>query len=102
MGEWEVAKSVVKSTKYCDVLKQSKVVDDTYTYCIEKIYVKSMNRNEVRFSVYKDTVRGQERYIPRSLDVTEIELIELIRNSLSKKIFSNEFIEMLKQELSKI
>lgn len=41
-------------------------------YCIEKIFVKSMKRNEIRFAVYKDTVRGDDIYFPRSLDVTEL------------------------------
>ena len=97
-----MGKSIIKTTKYCNILKQSKVIDGSYTYCIEKIYVKSKKSNEIRFSVYKDTVRGDETYIPRSLDVTEIELIELIKESFSQKLFSNEFVEMLKQELSKI
>ena len=54
----------------------------------------------LRFCVYKVTRRGDETYIPRSLDVTE--LIELIKESISRKVFSKGFIEMLKQEISKI
>ncbi|NGT58822.1 hypothetical protein G6Y98_08285 [Clostridium perfringens] len=68
-------------------------------YCIEKIFVKSMKRYEIRFAVYKDTVRGDDIYVTRSLDVTELELMELIKKSIKEKVFSNEFIEMLRQEL---
>ena len=68
-------------------------------YCIEKIFVKSMKRNEIRFAVYKDTVRGDDIYFPRSLDVTELELMELIKKSIKEKVFSDDFIDMLKQEL---
>ncbi|CAG9712612.1 hypothetical protein CNEO_1720044 [Clostridium neonatale] len=50
--------------------------------------------------MYKDTVRGDNRYVPRSLDVTEIQLLELIKKAIKQKVFSNEFIEMLKQELN--
>lgn len=39
--------------------------------------------------------------MPRSLDVTELELIELIKESIREKVFSHEFIEMLKQEINK-
>lgn len=53
----------------------------------------------IRFSVYKDTVRGDDIYVPRSLDVTELELIELIKKFIEEKVFSDDFIEMLKQEL---
>ena len=95
-------KKVIKSTKYCDLLLQARLNDSEYTYCIERIYVKAKKTEEIRFSLYKDTVKSDNRYIPRSLDVTELELIELIKESISRKVFSEEFIEMLKQEINKI
>ena len=95
-------REVIKSTKYCDLLSQASLVDQDYTYCIERIYVKSKKTEEIRFSLYKDTVKSDNRYILRSLDVTELELIELIKESISRKVFSEEFIEMLKQEINKI
>ncbi|MGG7179247.1 hypothetical protein ACQPU1_16880 [Clostridium paraputrificum] len=93
---------IIKETKYCKIINQGKVGDDEYTYSIEKIYIKELKRNEIRFCVYKATRRGDETYIPRSLDVTELELIELIKEALKEKVFSEEFIEMLKQEISKV
>lgn len=32
---------IIKSTKYCNILSQAKVDDEEYTYCIERIFVKS-------------------------------------------------------------
>lgn len=93
---------IIKETKYCKIINQGKVGEGEYTYSIEKIYIKELKRDEVRFCVYKVTRRGDETYIPRSLDVTELELIELIKESISRKVFSEEFIEMLKQEINKI
>ena len=93
---------VIKETKYCKIISQGKVGEGEYTYSIEKIYIKELKRDEVRFCVYKVTRRGDETYIPRSLDVTELELIELIKESISRKVFSEEFIEMLKQEINQI
>ena len=93
---------VIKETKYCKIISQGKVGEGEYTYSIEKIYIKELKRDEVRFCVYKVTRRGDETYIPRSLDVTELELIELIKKSIREKVFSEEFIETLKQEISKI
>ena len=93
---------IIKETKYCKIISQGKVGEGEYTYSIEKIYIKELKRDEVRFCVYKVTRRGDEAYIPRSLDVTELELIELIKESISRKVFSEEFIEMLKQEINKI
>lgn len=94
-----VEKVFIKSTKYCNILNQARVDDEEYTYRIERIFVKSKRREEIRFAVYKDTVRGDDIYVPRSLDVTELELMELIKKSIKGKVFSDEFIEMLKQEL---
>lgn len=93
---------IIKETKYCKIINQGKVGDGKYTYTVEKIYIKELKRNEVRFCVYKATRRGDETYIPRSLDVTEVELIELIKNSIKEKVFSDEFIESLKQEINKV
>lgn len=93
---------IIKETKYCKIIKQGKIGDNGYTYTIEKIYIKELKRNEVRFCVYKASRRGDETYIPRSLDVTELELIELIKESIREKVFSDEFIEILKQEISQI
>ena len=91
---------IIKETKYCKIISQGKIGEGEYTYSIEKVYIKELKRDEVRFCVYKATRRGDETYIPRSLDVTE--LIELIKESISRKVFSKGFIEMLKQEISKI
>ena len=92
---------IIKETKYCKIISQGKVGEGEYTYSIEKIYIKELKRDEVRFCVYKVTRRGDEAYIPRSFDVTELELIELIKESIREKVFSDEFIEMLKQEINK-
>lgn len=93
---------IIKETKYCKIISQGKVGEGEYTYSIEKIYIKELKRDEVRFCVYKETRRGDETYIPRSLDVTELELIELIKESISRKVFSEGFIEMLKQEINQV
>ena len=93
---------IIKETKYCKIKSQGKVGEGEYTYSIEKIYIKELKRDEVRLCGYKATRRGDETYIPRSLDVTELELIELIKESISRKVFSEGFIEMLKQEINKV
>ena len=93
---------IIKESIYCKIINQGKVGEGDYTYSIEKIYIKELKRDEVRFCVYKSTRRGDETYIPRSLDVTELELIELIKESIREKVFSEGFIEMLKQEINKI
>ncbi|MCI5750301.1 hypothetical protein ACSXBY_08750 [Clostridium perfringens] len=92
-------KKIIKKTKYCNIVEQVKVADNEYTYTIEKIYIKALKRNELRFYVYKCTRRGDETYIPRSLDVTEEELIV---QALRTKMFLEKFITTIKEELNKL
>lgn len=94
-----MARKVIKDTKYCQVLIQGKLVDEKYTYCIEKIFIKTLKRDEIRFSLYKDTIRSTERYIPRSLDVTEEQLLQLIKAAVAEGVFSKDFIKDLSEIL---
>ena len=91
---------IIKETSYCKIYNKVSIEDGDYYSCIERIEVKEKQRQEIRFALYKDTIRGDNRYIPRSLDVTEIQLLDLLRLAIKEKVFSDEFIDMLKQELS--
>ena len=42
---------IIKETKYCKIISQGKVGEGEYTYSIEKIYIKELKRDEVRFCV---------------------------------------------------
>lgn len=97
-----MGKKIIKKTKYCNIVEQVKIADNEYTYTIEKIFIKALKRNELRFCVYKCTRRGDETYIPRSLDVTEEEFQELIVQAIRNKMFSGEFITTVKEELNKL
>ena len=52
---------VVKETRYCKVLRQAKIRDNNVAYGIEKIFVKELNQEEIRFVYFKDTVRREEQ-----------------------------------------
>lgn len=91
---------LIKDTKYCEIHNQGRYVDNNYTYCIEKIYVKKLKRFEIRFSLYKDLTGHPEKYIARSLDVTELEFISLLKDALEKNVFSPEIIVAMAKLLS--
>jgi hypothetical protein len=95
-----ITQKIIKETKYCEIHNQGRYVDEDYTYCIEKIYVKGLKRFEIRFSLYKDLKNHTEKYIARSLDVTELELVELFKDSIANNVFSSELIEMLRKVLN--
>ncbi|MCB2354728.1 hypothetical protein [Clostridium estertheticum] len=90
-----MARKIIKETKYCQVLSQGKLADEEYTYCIEKIFIKDKKRDEIRFSLYKDTMKSKERYVPRSLDVTEEQLLQLMKEAIAGAVFSKEFVKSL-------
>lgn len=56
---------------------------------IDKIKVKSENREEVKFTLYTDTFMMERQFILRSLDLTEKQLLELIKKAIKGKVFSN-------------
>ena len=56
---------------------------------IDKIKVKSENREEVKFALYTDTVMMERPFILRSLDLTEKQLLELIKKAIKGKVFSD-------------
>lgn len=76
---------VIKETNYCKIYSKVSIEDDQYNSCIERIEVKEKQREEIRFALYKDTIRGNNRYVPRSLYVTELQLLELIKKAIQKK-----------------
>ncbi len=51
--------NIVKSTKYCNILKQAKIQDGENVYAIEEIYIKELKRIEVRFAWYKINGNGE-------------------------------------------
>ena len=84
---------VVKETRYCKVLRQAKIRDNNVAYGIEKIFVKELNQEEIRFVYFKDTVRP--------LDLPEDDLIKLMKVSIKQNVFSKEFVCKLKGILDK-
>lgn len=87
----------ITETKYCKVLRQAKIREGNIGYGIEKIFVKALNQEEIRFVYFKDTLRKKQQLIARPLDLPEDDLIELIKESLNKNVFSKEFILNLKE-----
>lgn len=87
---------VIKETRYCKVLKQAKIRENNVAYGIEKIFVKDLNQEEIRFVYFKDTYRQDEQLVPRPLDLPEDDLIKLIELSIKQNVFSKEFVGKLK------
>ncbi len=96
---------LVKETRYCKVLRQAKIRDNNVAYGIEKIFVKELNQEEIRFVYFKDIIKGsimmEEQLVARPLDLPEDDLIRLMELSIKQNVFSKEFVGKLKEILDK-
>ncbi len=96
---------LVKETKYCKVLRQAKIRANNVAYGIEKIFVKELNQEEIRFVYFKDIIKGsimmEEQLVARPLDLPEDDLIKLIELAIKQNVFSKEFVGELKEILNK-
>ena len=87
---------VIKTTDYCTILQQSILDKGTYAYGIERIIVNDGDgKEEIRWVFFKDTIRGKKQLIARPLDLPEQDLIELLSNAISDKVFSEKFLNKL-------
>lgn len=92
-----MAKKAIKETKYCSLISQSIIADEEYTYALEKIIVKPQgNREELRFSVYKDQQRYGMKLLVRPLDLQEELFLQLLKKAIDDNLFSKKFITQLK------
>jgi hypothetical protein len=88
-----------KRTHYCDLLAQGTSQEGEDISAVEKIFIKDIRREEIRFAWYKEEKNGTRRFIPRPLDLTEDELLLLLKDGLDKGVFSTKFRGNLKKFL---
>lgn len=86
-----------KETKYCKIIRSVTVEDGNERFAIEKIYIKSLQRYEVRICLYRDCRDRVNKLIPRPVDIRQDKLLSLILLGIKAGILDNEF----KKELIK-
>lgn len=86
-----------KETKYCKILKSIHTKDKEgmgYTYAFEKLFIKELEREEIRICLYKDMRdrSGQisNRMLVRPVDLTEMEFVELFQKAFNENLFTDE------------
>ncbi|MFD0824340.1 hypothetical protein ACT8ZR_01545 [Neobacillus sp. M.A.Huq-85] len=90
--------NVIKATKYCNLLAQGTTQEGEDISAVEKIFIKALKREEIRFAWYKEK-NGVRYFQPRPLDLTEDELFDLLKDGVNKGVFSEKFRENLKEVL---
>jgi len=62
---------------------------------IERIHVKELDQVEIRFSWWPEG-----KFVPRPLDLPENDLLDLIREAISEGVFTQPFIDGLRDMLN--
>ena len=86
-----------KETKYCKIIRSVTVEDGDERFAIEKIYIKSLQRYEVRICLYRDCRDRINKLSPRPVDLTIDKFVALILVGLKAGVLDDDF----KQELIK-
>ncbi|HBG0818216.1 hypothetical protein NFZ15_014830 [Clostridioides difficile] len=84
-----------KETKYCKIIKSVDLVDDEEIFSLEKIYIKSLKREEIRIALYKNCRDRERKFIARAVDIEEEKLITLISLGIKAGIIRKRFKESI-------
>lgn len=82
-----------KETRYCKIIKSVTVVDKDETFALEKIYIKSLDRYEIRLCLYKDYLDRPNKLIPRPVDIDSKLFRDLIILAIKSGVLDKEFLE---------
>ncbi len=84
-----------KETKYCKIIKSVTVVDGEETFALEKLYIKSLDRYEIRICLYKDCLDRPNKLIARPVDICADKLATLLMLGIKAGILDKDFKEKL-------
>ena len=85
-----------KETRYCKIIKSVTVVDGEETFALEKIYIKALDKYEIRLCLYKDCLDRPNKLIPRPTDVEESLFRDLILLAIKSGVLGKDFLEGIK------
>ena len=82
-----------KETRYCKIIKSVTVVDGEETFALEKIYIKDLDKYEIRLCLYKDCLDRPNKLIPRPVDIDLKLFRDLIILGTKSGVLDKEFLE---------
>lgn len=86
----------INDTNYCKLYARGSYISGDFMNNIEQIFIKGLDRREIRFGYYKKNKNGNYGLVPRPLDVTEDEFIVMFEDAIGNGVFSNIFLTALK------
>ena len=84
-----------KETNYCKIIRSVELKDGDELFALEKIYIKALDRYEIRICLYKNSDKSR-RLVPRPVDISQDKLIDLIALGITTGILDNEFKNKMK------
>lgn len=84
-----------KETRYCKIIKSVTLVDGEETFALEKLYIKSLDRYEIRLGLYKDCLDRPNKLIARPVDICADKLATLLTLGIKAGILDKDFKEKL-------
>ena len=90
---------IEKETKYCKIIKSVTLVDGEETFALEKLYIKSLDRYEVRLCLYRNCLDRPNKLIARPVDICADKLATLLTLGMKAGVLDKEFKEILKEAL---
>ena len=85
-----------KETRYCKIIKSVTVVDGEETFALEKIYIKALDKYEIRLCLYKVCLDRPNKLIPRPTDIEESLFRDLILLAIKSGVLGKDFLEGIK------
>ena len=85
-----------KETKYCKIIKSVTVEDGDEIFALEKLYIKALDRYEIRICLYKDCLDRPKKLIARPVDMCADKLDNLLILGIKADILDKEFKEIFK------
>ncbi|EQB88755.1 hypothetical protein J2Z44_004182 [Clostridium punense] len=83
-------------TDYCRFYARGSFLSGDFMCTLEQIFIKELDRREIRFGYYKKNKNGNFQLVTRPLDVTEDEFIVMFKDAIENGVFSKIFITALK------
>lgn len=78
MAKKEKEELFEKETKYCKIIRSVELKDSEELFTLEKIYIKALDRYEIRMCLYLDCNDRARKLIPRPVDISPDKFIDLI------------------------
>src|SRR5690625_2169885 len=78
MAKREKEELFEKETRYCKIIRSVELKDGEELFTLEKIYIKALDRYEIRMCLYLDCNDRARKLIPRPVDISSDKFIHLI------------------------